>query len=80
MTFGKMGLKVHLGTNKDCGRWSNMVGVLLPEITSWEVTLENILSMSVEERLVSLVGCEIYGINGFEARESKNLLVGWWLL
>ena len=53
---------------------------MLPEIASWEVTLENILSMSVFKWLVSLVGCKIYGINEFEARESKNSLVGSWSL
>ena len=36
--------------------------------------------MRVLEWLVGLVGCKIYGINEFEARESKNSLLGWWLL
>ena len=55
-------------------------GSYVTEITSWETTLENILSMSVLEWLVSLAGCKIYGINEFEARESKNLSVGLWSL
>ena len=69
-----------LGTNTNCGRWSNIVAVMLPEITSWEITLEIILSMSVLESLVSLAGCRRYGKNEFEARESKNSLVVWWSL
>ena len=66
-----------LVTNKDCGRWSDIVVVMLPGITSWEITMENVLSMSVLERLISLLVCKIYGINEFEAKESKKSLVGW---
>ena len=29
---------------------------------------------------ISLAGCKIYGINEFEARDSKNSLAGWWSL
>ena len=50
---------------------------MLPGITSWEIAMENVLSMSVLERLVSLLVCKIYGINEFEAKESKNSLVVW---
>ena len=64
-----------LGTNKNCGRWSEIVAFMLPEITSWEITLENILSVNVLEWLVSLVGCRINGKNEFEVRESKKSLV-----
>ena len=41
--------------------------------TSWDIILENILSVRVFEWLVSLVGCNkyIYGKMEFEARESK---------
>ena len=53
---------------------------MLPESTSWEFILENILSMRVLEWLVYLVGCNIYGIMEFEARESKNSFVSWWSL
>ena len=51
-----------------------MVAVELPDITSGSITFENMLSVSVLEWLVLLVGCEITGTNDFEARESKNLL------
>ena len=59
---------------------STNCGLMLPEITSWEITLENISSMSVLEWLVIVVGCKICGINEFEARESTNSAVGWWSL
>ena len=45
---------------------------LLPDISSWEIKLENILSMGVSEWLVILVGCKIYGIKALEASESKK--------
>ena len=69
-----------LGANKNWGRWSDIVTVMLPEITSWEIILENVFSMRVFEWLVILVGCNMYGIKEFEARESKILFVGWWSL
>ena len=47
---------------------------MLPEITSWEIILEKILSMRVFEGLVILAGCKIYGIKKFEARESETKL------
>ena len=31
-----------LGANKNWGRWSDIVKVMLLEITSWEIILENI--------------------------------------
>ena len=72
--------KFTLGTNKNYGRWSDIMAVMLAEITSWEIVLENILSIRVLEWLGSLVGCKMYGVNEFEAIESKNSLVGWWSL
>ena len=47
----------------------------LPEITSGDIKLENILSISVFKLKVRRIGCRIYGKKEFEARESKNLLV-----
>ena len=38
-------------------------------------TFEDLLSIRVLEWLVILVGCKIKGINGLEARESKNSFV-----
>ena len=54
------------------GRWSKIVAVKLPNITSGSITFENILSIRVFEWLVILVGCKIEGINELEGRESKN--------
>ena len=38
------------------------------------------MSVKVFEWLVILGGSKIYGKKEFEARESKNSLVGWWSL
>ena len=83
LTFGKLGLKVHYERIQfvaDDQYSSNIVAVMLTEITSWEIALDNVLSMCVLEWLVSLVGCKIYRINEFDARETKNSLVCWWSL
>ena len=69
-----------LGTNENWGKWSDIVAVMLPDIISGEIKLENILSMRVFEWLVILVGCKIYGIKELEASKSKKLFVGWWSL
>ena len=52
-----------------------MVAVKLPDIMSGSLTFENILSITVLEWLVILVGCKIKGKNELEARESKNSFV-----
>ena len=48
-----------------------MMAIKLPDIISGSITFENILSTSVLEWLVILVGCKINGKNELEARESK---------
>ena len=48
------------------------MAVKLHNIMSGSITFENILSVTVFEWLVILVGCKIKGINKLEARESKN--------
>ena len=48
----------------------------LSKIASGDIILENILSVSVLEWEVSRVGCKMYGTKEFEARETRNLLVG----
>ena len=53
-----------------------MVDVKLPKIASGEIMLENILSMCVLEWEVSPVSCKIYGTKEFEAKDSRNSLVG----
>ena len=58
-------------------RWSEMVGVELPDITityynTESITFENILSIRVLEWPVILIGCKITGINNLEARETKK--------
>ena len=45
-----------------------MVAVKLPDIMSGSIAFENILSITVLEWLVILVGCKIKGINELEAR------------
>ena len=69
-----------LGTNENWGKLSDIIAVMLPDIISGEIKLENILSMRVFEWLVIVVGCKIYGIKELEANESKKSLVGWWSL
>ena len=59
---------------------NDIVTVMLPDIISGEIKLENILSMRVFEWLVILVGCKIYGMKGLEANEYKKSFVGWWSL
>ena len=66
-----------LGANRNWGRWSDVAAVMFPDIASHGSTFEKILSMMVLEWLVSLVGCKIYGMIEFKARESRNSLVGW---
>ena len=56
------------------------VVVMLPDIISWKIKLENILSMRAFELLVNLVRCKIYGIKELEASESKKSFAGWWSL
>ena len=57
-----------------------MVAVILPDIISGEIKLENILPMTVFEWLVILVGCKIYGMKELESSKSKKSFVGWWSL
>ena len=64
-----------LRANKNWGRRSDIVAIILPAFTLWEIILENILSMRLFEWLVILAGCKIYPIKEIEAAESKNLFV-----
>ena len=48
-----------LGTIRNCERWSEIVPVRLPDIESGKITFVNMLSISVLEGLVILVGCKI---------------------
>ena len=61
---------------RNWGRWSDIVAVRLPDIISFEIMLETILSIIVFQLEVTLVGWIMYGRNIDEARESKNSLVG----
>ena len=55
---------------------SNYVdAVKLPETASWDITLENIYSISVFKWQVRRIGCRMYGKKEFQARQSKNSLV-----
>ena len=58
------------------GIWSEIVAVRLSEFASTVITFEKI-SIRVSEWSVILVGCRIYGITEFDARESKNSWVGY---
>ena len=70
------GLKKISGAIKNWGKWSEIVAVRFPAITSFEIKLEKILSIKVLELLLILVGSKIYGKNIFDDKESKNSLVG----
>ena len=52
-----------------------MVAVILPDIISGEIKLENISSMRVFEWLVILVGCTIYGIKELEQVKLRHHLL-----
>ena len=80
MDFWVGGFGRILGTNENWGKWSDIVAVMLPDIISGEIKLENILSMRVFEWLVILVGCKIYGIKELETSEFKKSFVDWWSL
>ena len=57
-----------LGIYANWGRWSEMVAVKLPNITSGLITFENILSVRVLEWLLILGGCKTNCINELETR------------
>ena len=69
-----------LETNENWGKWSDIVAFMLPDVISWEISLENILSMRLFEWLVILVGFNIYRKKELKASESKKSFVGWWSL
>ena len=62
------------------GKLSDIVAVMLPDIISGEIILENTLSMRVFEWLVILMRYKIYGKKELEASESKKSFAGWWSL
>ena len=49
------------GTNKNWSKWSDMVAVMLADIISCVIKLENIFSMRVPEWLVILLDWKIHG-------------------
>ena len=65
-----------LGTTRNWGRWSEIVAVRLPEIELGKIAFVNMLSIRVFEWLVILVGCKMQDKKDFDARKSKNSLVG----
>ena len=52
----KGGLAKVFSETKNCGRWSEMVAVILPQITSFEMTLLKLLSRRVLEWLICRLG------------------------
>ena len=50
-----------LGTTRNCGRWSDIEAVKLPEIILGAAMLEKILSINVLELAVTLLSCRIWG-------------------
>ena len=68
--------KILVGTNKNWGKWSDVVAVILPGIIYCEMKLENILPMRPIEWLVILVGSKTFGTEETEARKSKKV-TGW---
>ena len=69
-----------LGAIRNWDRWSEIVAVRLPGNESGKITFVNMLSISVFEWLVILVGCKMNSKKEFGVSESKNLLVGLWTL
>ena len=69
-----------LGTITNWGRCSEIVAARLPHNEPDNVTFVNMLSISVSEWLVILAGCKKNGKKDFDARESKNSVVGLWTL
>ena len=80
MDFWVGGFGWILGTNENWGKWSDLVVIMLLDIISGEIKLENILSSRVFEWLLILVGCKIYRIKALETSESKKLFIAWWSL
>ena len=60
-------------TNKNWDKWSDIVAAMLPDITSCEMKMVNILSMKDFEWIVFLSRFKIYVINELEIRESKKV-------
>ena len=56
-------MKKILGATRDCGRWSDIEAVKLPEIILGTAMLEKKLSINVLELVVTLMGCSIWGNN-----------------
>ena len=56
----------------NCGRWSDIEVVRFPEVYAFSWELIKILSISVEEVPVILVGKLIWGVKLFEKTDSKN--------
>ena len=60
----------------NCGRWSETVGVRLPETESRPKILEKIFLISVLQLMVTLVVCIMCAKNIWEDWKSRNLLLG----
>ena len=54
-----MTLKKILGATRNCGRWSSIEAIKLPEIILGTAMLEKILSVNDLELLVTLLRCSI---------------------
>ena len=59
----------------NCGRWSDMEIVRFPEVYTFSWELIKILSISVEEATVVLVGKLIWEVKLFGKTDSKNSTV-----
>ena len=82
MDFLEGVLENMLRTIRNWVRWSVIVAVRLPDIESGKTIFLIMLSISVFEWLVILVGYKMQKSfkKEFDARESKNSLVGLWTL
>ena len=61
--------------NGKCYKWSEIAPVKFLDTISWEILLEKILSMSISEWEVILVGWRIWDKNILNDRESRNSFV-----
>ena len=71
----KLGGWKMLGGMRNCGRWSDIGKVILPNTILGNIAFENVLSIRVLELLLTLVRWSIWGKNKWENGESRNSFV-----
>ena len=54
LDFWVEGFDRMLGTDDNWGKWSDVVAIMLPDIISWEIKLENITSVRVFNEILNI--------------------------